>query len=157
MLSPAFHRSKVRLLPWSMIWNSVECSYWDALIYYWPLTINHSVKFSREGPCRILKTCIFLVLWERTLMYKFTIRHLPGKLNAAPDSASRYPIWIPSEGSTEITQISSAHTQQMHRLSAYKTTTTDAGKSTVLSRWHPRPHTRKTPHWGLLRRIALLL
>ena len=63
---------------------------------------------------------------ERALIYKFTIRHLPRNLNAAPNSAARYPVWTPSEGSTEIPQISSAHTQQVHRCSGTKTTTADA-------------------------------
>ena len=34
-----------------------------------------------------------------------------------------------------------SHTQQIHRRLVYKMTTTDAVKSTVQSRRHPRPHT----------------
>ena len=49
---------------------------------------------------------------ERTLMFKFWIKHRPGKFNAAPDCASRYPADTPSENTREDDCASAAQTQQ---------------------------------------------
>lgn len=66
---------------------------------------------------------------ERALMYKYSIKHLPGKVNAASDYTSHYPAWIPSEASTERPQISSAYIQRERRQSFYEAATIDAVES----------------------------
>ena len=43
-----------------------------------------------------------LNLKERTLLYKFKIKHRPGKLNLAPDCASRYPAGAPPKNSSQM-------------------------------------------------------
>ena len=45
-------------------------------------------------------------------MFKFRIKHRPGRLNAAPDCASRYPAGTPSEDSRELTQPPLTQAQQ---------------------------------------------
>ena len=49
-------------------------------------------------------------LKEKTLMFRFSICHLPGRLNKVADAASRYPTSQPGEGDT-LGQLDSLHSE----------------------------------------------
>ena len=57
------------------------------------VTVDHKplIKIFSDKALEDIKNPRLFSLKERSLMYKFNIKHLPGKLNAAPDCTSRYP------------------------------------------------------------------
>ena len=67
--------------------------------------------FFDQGLENIMNLCLF-DFKERTLMYIFRIKNHPGKLNVAPDCASRYPAGSPSENLREDDHASAAQAQQ---------------------------------------------
>ena len=62
------------------------------------VTVDHKplTKIFSDQALENIKNPRLLNFKERSLMYKFRIKHRPGKLNAAPDCASRYPAGAPS-------------------------------------------------------------
>ena len=67
------------------------------------VTVDHQplTKIFSDQALENIKNPRLFNFKERALMYKFRIKHRPGKLNAAPDCASRYPAGTPSENSWE--------------------------------------------------------
>ena len=61
------------------------------------VTVDHKplTKIFSDQALENIKNPRLLNFKERSLMYKFRIKHRPGKLNAAPDCASRYPAGAP--------------------------------------------------------------
>ena len=58
------------------------------------VTVDHKplVKIFSDKALEDIKNPRLFNFKERSLMYKFKIKHLPGKLNAAPDCTSRCPV-----------------------------------------------------------------
>ena len=63
------------------------------------VTVDHLplTKIFSDQALENIKNSRLLNFKEQSLMYKFRIKHRPGKLNAAPDCASRYPAGAPSK------------------------------------------------------------
>ena len=61
------------------------------------ITVDHLplVKIFSNQALENIKNPRLLNFKEKSLMYKFQIKHRPGKLNLAPDCASRYPAGTP--------------------------------------------------------------
>lgn len=61
------------------------------------ITVDHLplVKIFSDRALENIKNPRLLNFKEKSLMYKFKIKHRPGKLNLAPDCASRYPAGTP--------------------------------------------------------------
>lgn len=68
------------------------------------VTVDHLplVKIFSDQALENIKNPRLLNFKERTLMYRFQIKHRPGKLNLAPDCASRYPAGTPRESPAQI-------------------------------------------------------
>lgn len=67
------------------------------------VTVDHLplVKIFSDQALENIKKTRLLNFKERLMMYTFQIRHRPGKLNLAPDCASRYPAGTPRESSAQ--------------------------------------------------------
>ena len=76
------------------------------------VTVDHQplVKIFSDQVLENIKNPRLFTFKERSLMYRFHIKHDPGKLNAAPDCTSRYPA---SPKPSEVTSIET--TQQIDR------------------------------------------
>ena len=63
------------------------------------VTVDHQplTKIFSDQALEKIKNPRLLNFKERSLMFKFKIKHRPGKLNAAPDCASRYPAGTPAK------------------------------------------------------------
>ena len=78
------------------------------------VTVDHQPLmriFSDKALENIKKPCLFNFK-EQALMYKFRIKHRPGRLNAVPDCASWYPAGTPSEDSRKHAQVPLTQAQQ---------------------------------------------
>ena len=66
------------------------------------VTVDHQplVKIFSDQVLENIKNPRLFSFKERSLMYKFRIKHVPGKLNAAPDCTSRYPSSPEHSGTT---------------------------------------------------------
>ena len=75
----------------------LECS--DLL-----LTVDHLplLKIFSDQALENIKNRRLLNFKERTLMYRFQIKHRPGKLNLTPDCTSRYPAGTPRQSPAQI-------------------------------------------------------
>ena len=66
------------------------------------VTVDHMplVKIFSDQALENISNPRLLNLKEKSLMYRFKIKHRPGKLNLAPDCASRYPAGLPPRNPT---------------------------------------------------------
>lgn len=71
------------------------------------VTVDHQplVKIFSDQVLENIKNPRLFSFKERSLMYKFRIKHVPGKLNAASDCTSRYPTSPEHGGTTDIEAI----------------------------------------------------
>ena len=87
------------------------------------VTVDHQplVKIFSDQVLKNIKNPRLFAFKERSLMYRFHIKHVPGKLNAAPDCTSRYPA---SPKPSRVTGIDITkqidHAMQASIISAYK-------------------------------------
>ena len=75
-------------------------------VYIW-VPVDHLplVKIFSDQALENIKNRRLLNFKERTLMYRFQIKHHPGKFNLDPNCASRYPAGTPRESPAQIIDI----------------------------------------------------